>query len=369
MSFPIEKSGPVPIMMSVLLSLGLLNHVLLIPLLFDASGRDAWLATLIAGALLPVWTLVLARITICMQGKPLLDWVEAKLGKPARWVVGSSIGLFLLSSAIIAATDTLTWVTTTYLPHTPIVATSVALLVLCGIAAFSGFPTIVTIGGVLLPIVVLLGMFVSFANMGNKDYAQILPLFEHGWKPVWDGIVIAGGGFAELFVFVMLASYSKSPFRFSHLFVTSVLLLGLTIGPTIAALAEFGPHEAANLRYPVFSEWRLVQIGRYIEHVDFFAIYQWLSGAFVRVALALCLLADMCRFSSVRRRGAFLALCSFAILLVNVFPTGDVVQYRFIMWYIPLLLPGAVAMSLFLFGLSFVSRKGGESGGSPINRS
>ena len=63
------------------------------------------------------------------------------------------------------------------------------------------------------------------------------------------------------------------------------ILMGLTMGPTIGAITEFGPIEAAKQRYPAYEEWGLGSIGRFIEHFDFLSIYQWLTGAFIRVGL------------------------------------------------------------------------------------
>ena len=47
------------------------------------------------------------------------------------------------------------------------------------------------------------------------------------------------------------------------------ILVGLTLGPLIGAITEFGPNEATKQRYPAYEEWGLVTIGRYIEHLDF----------------------------------------------------------------------------------------------------
>ncbi|MFR9721672.1 hypothetical protein ACL00X_20305, partial [Aeromonas diversa] len=72
----------------------------------------------------------------------------------------------------------------------------------------------------------------------------------------------------------------------------------LTLGPTIGAIAEFGPFVAAKQRYPAFEEWRLVSIGRYIEHLDFLSVYQWFVGAFIRLSLLCFLTPDVLQISN-----------------------------------------------------------------------
>ena len=80
------------------------------------------------------------------------------------------------------------------------------------------------------------------------------------------------------------------------------LLLGLTIGPLMGALTEFGPIEAATQRYPAFEEWRLAKIGRYFEHVDFLSIYQWLTGAFVRIGFLLFVTIELLGLAQQKKR-------------------------------------------------------------------
>ena len=76
----------------------------------------------------------------------------------------------------------------------------------------------------------------------------------------------------------------------------------MTLGPLIGAITEFGPIEAAKQRYPAYEEWGIATIGRFIEHVDFFSIYQWLTGAFIRIVVFLYIVADLLNISGDRKR-------------------------------------------------------------------
>lgn len=56
-----------------------------------------------------------------------------------------------------------------------------------------------------------------------------------------------------------------------------IVLVGLTLGPLMGAIAIFGPFEAARMRFPAYEEWRLVTFGHFLEHIDFFPYINGLS--------------------------------------------------------------------------------------------
>src|SRR5690625_7312620 len=99
--------------------------------------------------------------------------------------------------------------------------------------------------------------------------------------------VLQGSGIVELIILLFLQYRFESPFRYWHFLIIAFILTGLTLGPLVGAIVEFGPVEAASQRYPAYEEWGLARLGKYVEHVDYLSIYQWLSGAFIRITLIL----------------------------------------------------------------------------------
>src|SRR5207253_7154220 len=102
----------------------------------------------------------------------------------------------------------------------------------------------------------------------------------------------------------------------------------LTLGPLIGAITEFGPTEAAKQMYPAYEEWAIVSIGRFIEHLDFFSIYQWLSGNFIRVSLFLFIALETLRFKNKRNRSLVLAFFCLLILGYQLIPFNNLIYYR-----------------------------------------
>lgn len=62
-------------------------------------------------------------------------------------------------------------------------------------------------------------------------------------------------------------------------------------------------------------------MGEYVEHVDFFSIYQWLSGTFIRVCLSIFLLGELWNLK--KRRWFPMLLGTIAMLVAILLPISD----------------------------------------------
>ncbi|MGO0061812.1 GerAB/ArcD/ProY family transporter [Brevibacillus fluminis] len=309
--------------MILMMSIGLMNHVIVIPLILSSSGRDAWIAVLCSGAVFVVFTILVVMIARLSKQQPLPLWLEAIYGRFIARFICWCVSLYLFLLALVTLHDTLSWMHVSFAQSTPMIVHVLLFTTICFVNAFAGIRSIAITAGMLLPIVVLLGFFVMTANFHHKDYTYLKPFLFHGWEPVWHGMIFTGAGFSELLVVIFLQHHLKKKLAVLPAVVLAVILVGLTLGPTMGAISEFGPNLAANLRYPAYEQWRLVNIGLYIEHVDFLSIYQWLTGAFIRVSLFFHLIMDLTGL--LRRPVKWIPLCFFYLLIVGMmlYPMTD----------------------------------------------
>lgn len=274
--------------------IGLKNHVTILPPILEVGHRDGWLSVLLGAVFTFPWLLLLAFITKNMNGQPFIKTIQDKNGKIiARIVKFIVIGeIFLLGAFTMI--EMLQWVNTTFLPFTPMMILFIIYFILCMTLAVQGLQTIVIANAIVLFIVVILGFFVAFANIRVKDYSLLHPMLENGMEPVLLATVFPLAGFVELVFLIFIQHHVKSRIRFKHFALMLLLLVGLTLGPLIGAIVEFGPDEASKQRYPAYEEWALVAIGEFVNHLDFFSIYQWMTGAFVRIGFYLFLVTEIC---------------------------------------------------------------------------
>ncbi|WP_262174094.1 endospore germination permease [Saccharococcus sp. Marseille-Q5394] len=300
-----ERVGSISILHVILLSMtviGLKNHVTILPPLLIHAGRDGWISVFIAAVAMVPWLFLLVYIHRSSQQASLGDWLLPKIGKVPTAIFRYVTAFFLLLMAVFTMAETLQWIKSTFLPESPLVLMILIYSILCIFLASTNLQTIVMVNVVVLFWVVILGFFVAFTNIQVKNYSLLRPFIEHGFEPVISTLVYPASGYIELLLFLFIQQNVKGRFRWYHFAIMLFILHSLTMGPLIGAITEFGPDEAAKQRYPAYEEWGLVSIGRFIEHLDFFSIYQWLTGTFVRVSFILYVVSDLLQLRGDRKR-------------------------------------------------------------------
>ncbi len=335
-------------------AIGLKNHVTVIPHLLGAAKRDAWLSVLVALAAIILWCSLLLYIHKATQPHNIFDWLEKQIGKKTKWMLSIPTSIMFVLLAAVTIKELVTWTKVTYLPFTPSFFTIFFFVLLCFFLVCTSLQTMATVNTFVLSIVVVFGFFVAIANIQFKDYSLLRPILEHGFSPVMNGIIYPLSGHIEIISLLFLQQKIYDKLTFKALFINSIILSLLTLGPLIGAIIEFGPTEAARLRFPAYEEWGLVTIGRFIEHVDFLSIYQWITGAFIRVAFLLLLSIEVLAIKDIRKKTGILIFYSLVIIMVNLIPISDLTIHHFIgnysmsinFWYF---LGLSILLSLFIF--------------------
>ena len=189
--------------MIILMATGLLNHVIIIPLLLSASGRDAWIVVILVIVVSPLWIVCLSYIIRDMNGDAFKDWLQRHFGSLLSVCLVFSYSVLLWMMGLISLKDTITWTVASYMPQIPVLVLTGATLFGCLFAANAGLRSIAIVSGVLLPFVVMLGYLVMAANFQFKNYKLLLPILEFGTSPIWKGIPYAAGGLLELMGIMM----------------------------------------------------------------------------------------------------------------------------------------------------------------------
>ncbi|MGE5702761.1 MAG: GerAB/ArcD/ProY family transporter [Clostridia bacterium] len=344
--------------MITMMSIGLMNHVIVIPLLLSASGRDAWIAVIASALPYLLWLAMLYAIIRITHRQPMISIIGTVCGKWGMRLAGIVFSVYLLLQCIVTMRDTINWMHLSFAPNTPMVVLAFVFGALCFINAHAGIKSIAMTSGIFLPFVVLFGFFVMSANFQHKDYAYLKPFLADGLQPLWPGMVFAGAGFTETIVLLFIQHHVRGKVTYPRLALLAIILVILTLGPTVGAIAEFGPAEAANLRYPAFEEWRLVTIGLYIEHVDFLSIYQWLTGAFIRVSILLNVLMELTGQLQQPIKWRWVGTLFVIVIALTLWQLSDIEFIRLLTLYVmPVFLIFSVLFSIFLLIVALYARR------------
>ncbi|HHY22526.1 MAG TPA: endospore germination permease, partial [Bacilli bacterium] len=297
-------------------AVGLMDHVTVLPFLLEASGRDSWLTVLLTGGVFLLWTPLIFLIAKKTNQQPIYLWLNEHYNRFISTTLMFFTTAYFLFFSAITVYELATWTLVTYLPETPSIIIILIFSLACLLLSITNIETIAIVNGILLPLVIIFGIFVALGNIPNKDYILLFPILEHGFEPIIKGSVYAGAGFFEMFMIVFAHHKINGEMRLKPLLLTSIGFISLMLGPTIGAITEFGPAGAMNLSFPAYEEWSLLSFGRFIEHVDFLSIYQWFTGAFIRVSLGLYLISEV--FQIKQKKNRIKISIIFTILLIGL---------------------------------------------------
>ncbi|MFD0828063.1 GerAB/ArcD/ProY family transporter [Neobacillus sp. M.A.Huq-85] len=284
---------PRQLFLLLVLSTGLMNHVILIPNLLTVAGRDSWLSV-IAAYLIALLSLPI--IYFILKNSPdggFFPAVRHRFGAFFSVLLSVPVILFLLISTYITFRDFMVWLKSYFLADYSEFMIKILLLVLCFIITLAGIKAMAITSGFLVPFVVLFGIFIAISNTSMKEPGYLFPVLAEGFSPFWKGVVLSLSGLLEMYLVILLQPFSQASIKFRQLFILVTFLTILILGPLTAAIMEFGPQEAIQLRYPAYEEWRILSIGEYITHLDFLALYQWMCGGLTRISLFMYLIGTL----------------------------------------------------------------------------
>jgi spore germination protein KB len=346
--------------MLVIITVAVNCHVTLIPLLIESAGRDAWISLFISFITLLPFILIILYIQRTTQSGEVLTWIQQRYGF-THVVLRVIVIIWLLCTAAISLKDVVNWANVSFLQLTPPYTLSILFTLTCYFSALKGLRTLAIVTGVLLPIVSSLGFFVAIFNHPEKDYSLLLPILEHGFQPILRGVGFANAAILESAMMIFLLHHTRGTLKARHLVLLLFILVGLTIGPTIASIAEYGYEEAVKQRFPAYEQWRLFQLGRYIGHLDFMAIFQWLSGAFIRIALAIFLMVDVVGIKKQKLRHTYVAISALVVLSVSLIPITDTQFTQVLRSYAHISLITMLLVLSTIFGLCIFGKRRGSA--------
>ncbi|MED3758290.1 endospore germination permease [Peribacillus frigoritolerans] len=352
-----KKSGKistVQLSLIVITAVGLKNHVTILPHLLPNAKRDGWISVLLALGLILIWCLLLFYIHKSTGQSNIFVWVETNIGMASGKILSIATSIFFASLAAVSLKEMIVWTKVSYLPITPPILEIILFTGLCFFLASTNIQTIVITNTFVLTAVIVFGIFVAIANIQFKDFSLLKPIMENGWSPVVSGMIYPLSGLIELIVILFMQQKVHGQLKFKVFTFNAIILTWLILGPLIGSITEFGPLEASRQKYPAFEQWGLVTLGRFIEHLDFLSIYQWLTGAFIRVSFFLFLSLEVLSIKKKRSKTILLLAYSILLIVANAYSFSDVILYHIIgafvmpitFWFF---LAVSILLSIFVF--------------------
>lgn len=277
----------------MIMTLPIMGHVVILPLMYDVSGRDCWISVVLSlpFALLFVWMIYQLRRQ--NPEKEYLPFIQEMIGKPLAYVLNTLLMLYFLflCSFSLAALADMTFIA--FMPDTPIWALVLWALLFCLFAVFKGIKTIAQMAGILTFIALTTGHSISILDAPKKDWANILPILEFGWTPVIFGALVLISIWMELIYLLLLPLKNVQEKRLLLVWNVGIILNGFMMASTLTgAILIFGAGQVDNFSYPSLEIVRLITLG-FIDRFDIYGLILMTFGCYIRGSLYFRLAFDL----------------------------------------------------------------------------
>lgn len=340
------------------LTIPIMGHVVILPIMLDVAGRDVWLSILLSLPFAILFAFAIYRLRIHFPNTEIKDILVQLLGK---WFSKAVILLlifyfsFLMVFSFAALVD-FTFIE--FLPSTPRVAILTWFWIFCIYAAVKGIKGIALTAGVLAFFSIIIGHIVTLLTSPEKEWIQLRPMIEYGWSPVLLGTLIIVSIWMELLLLLCVPIKNIHEKRFFLIWVIGVLLNAIMmLSTTTGVIAIFGLDQAENFLYPASEGIRLITLG-FLDRFDVYALFAMTFGTYIRCSLYLRLTYELSISKTTSKWGkrAIFAVFAIAAFFGAMFTVKDhleverlVIIYTYMIFLFPL--------PFFLLGISWLKRR------------
>ncbi|RAP77765.1 GerAB/ArcD/ProY family transporter [Paenibacillus montanisoli] len=293
-----------------------LSQIASLNILLEQAKRDALISTVIGSMAYFLYAYWIYRI---VKNQPpnqsFLDVLECKLGSAIAWAIRIWIALHLFCEILVIHKNNVTWIKSMILPFTPIWAISFPMLIVCAYLAVKGIKPIAITYSVLLPAITIFIIFMAVSTLKYRHYDLLLPFFSEGTMPILQGTVTTLRSGMPLFLLLLLSPHIQGRYKWKHHVIFNIVVVFFFINIVAGLLTTFGPFEAAKQRFPIFTQWRLVSISSFVEHLDFLSMYQWLSNSAIIISTSMFLFGELL---TSKQRHNKIAIAAFTTVLFTI---------------------------------------------------
>jgi spore germination protein KB len=263
------------------------GHFLLLPTIFSMAGHEAWVAIILAMPLGFFLGFIIFRLHTIYPDSTFGGMLWRTFGKIGAKIIILPLAVYFLYLIIITFYGIVDFVQVIFLPETPRWVIGTAFYLVVFYALFVGIENVTRISEAILPFIVITGFAIAISTLNEKDFRNLLPIFEEDLFSIFDAIILTVGLYGEMTLLLMVQLRRQYERSKSLLFTNSILVLLIAImflGTVTGTLAVFGEHFVKTLEYPAQSIVRLVSFG-FVERFDIYGIVVIVFGGIIRISV------------------------------------------------------------------------------------
>lgn len=335
----------------LVMTLPIMGHVVILPLMLDVAGRDAWISILLSLPVAFMFAIAIYRLRLKYPKQNISDMLHNLLRKPFGTLIMMVFIIYFLFLTVFSFALLVDFVYIAFLPETPRLAILVWFLIFFVYAAIKGIKRIALTASILTIISMATGHTVTLLDTKMKDWSQLQPIFEFGWSPILWGSLLLVSIWIELLLLLCVPIQNIREKRMFLLWSIGILLNALMIfSTTIGSITIFGLGQADNSVYPALESVRIISLG-FIDRFDIYGLLLMAVGTYIRCSLYFRIAYDI-TVSKVSSK--WIRRCGFTGFVLLVFlstnylskehfqldKTLDIYAYMIVLFPIPFLLLG-----------------------------
>lgn len=296
------------------MTIPIMGHVVILPILIDVVGRDIWISIILSLPAAFIFAYVIYQLKLRYpkdSASELLRKILGKWGGRFFCVLFSGYFSFLM---ILTFASLIDLVFILFLPDTPLVAIIAWFWVFFLYAAAKGVKRIALTSAVLGFIGMTTGHTITLLDSSKKDWSHLLPILEFGWSPVILGTIILTSIWVELLLLLCLPMKNIKEKRFFFFWVIGIILNAIMVFSTATGtITIFGLSQAENFNYPATEIVRIISLG-FIDRFDVYAMILMSFGTYIRCSLFFRIVYDFSVENMKSKWGKRLIFTFFAVL-------------------------------------------------------
>lgn len=276
------KISPWQLMLILIVMVISTADIFLPALVAAQSGRDSWIAVIIA----TLQGLVIAAVALALSRRfpkqNLFQICHTVMGKWLGWGIAFVIVLFFIFFGIKAVAQCGLVVKMAFLDNTPLLVLNGILVLVMAYAVYQGLEILARITEILAPIGIAILAFVGVFMLPQVDFRNFLPVLDEGLGPVLTGSIRLSSWLGEVFIILMLMPHLSQPKKVTKVVYSSILVLGSFLLVGVLSIGLFGAHTTAVTTFPALSMVRIIEVAEFLDHMDAFIMTIWVAGVFIK---------------------------------------------------------------------------------------
>lgn len=219
---------------------------------------------------------ILNRLYQKFKGKDILDISYFLWGSRFRYIIGILYIIYLLFVVSLCLRITAENIKTMYFQNTPTIYLIFFLLLAIGYINRYGLKTVIKCNLIIVPLILVASIFLFVLSIHNFTFERIFPILGYGMKNTF----ITGATnifcFSNVFVLFLIMPHLKDFNQFSRLSYVSILLSGILLLATVAAILLMFPIPiSSGSNIPIYLQSRSISFGKLFQRIDTFFVLIW----------------------------------------------------------------------------------------------